>query len=87
MEEFLPLEEFKNIKNVQFNIDGDKKLATDYVNHLRNDIKNQELIKKAKDINLRNHNQLLNHAILKNTKILENIQQQENNFLSQLYGV
>lgn len=40
MEEFLPLEEFKNIKNVQFNIDGDKKLATDYVNHLRNDIKN-----------------------------------------------
>ena len=74
MEEFFPFDEFKLLKNQQFNIDGDKKLSSDYVNHLRNDIKNQELIKKAKDVNLRNHNQLLNHAILKNIKIIENIQ-------------
>ena len=40
MEEFLPLDEFKNLRDSQLGIDGDKKLSQDYVNHLRNDIKN-----------------------------------------------
>jgi hypothetical protein len=67
-------------------INGDRKMAEEYIVWLRNDIKSQELVKRAKEVNLHDHNQLLNHAILKNARVVETLQQQEWVFLNGALG-